>query len=39
MQALSMFGGTDDIIERVTGAAPLTVQAFIARHKDAFSVA
>jgi hypothetical protein len=36
MQALSMFGGTDDIIEQMTGEAPLTVQTFIARHKDAF---
>jgi uncharacterized protein YbjT (DUF2867 family) len=32
-----IFGGTDDIIERVTGEAPMTVQAFISHHKDAFS--
>jgi hypothetical protein len=36
MQALSMFGGTDDIIERVTGEAPLTVQAFIAPSQRRF---
>ena len=32
-----IFAGTDDIIERVTGEPPMTVQTFISRHKDAFS--
>jgi hypothetical protein len=32
-----IFAGTDDIIERVTGEPPMTVQTFISSHKDAFS--
>ena len=32
-----IFGGTDDIIEGVTGKQPMTVQAFVAAHKEAFS--
>src|SRR5260221_12502924 len=31
-----IFAGTDDIIEGVTGKPPMTVQAFVASHKDAF---
>jgi NAD(P)H dehydrogenase (quinone) len=32
-----IFAGTDDIIEGVTGKPPMTVQAFVASHKEAFS--
>jgi NAD(P)H dehydrogenase (quinone) len=34
-----VFAGTDDIIERVTGQPPMTVQSFIARHREAFAEA
>lgn len=32
-----IFAGTDDIIKGVTGQPPMTVQAFVASHKEAFS--
>ncbi len=32
-----IFAGTDAIIEGVTGKPPMTVQAFVASHKEAFS--
>src|SRR5258708_1761945 len=32
-----IFAGTDDIIEGVTGKPPMTVQAFVASHKEVFS--
>jgi NAD(P)H dehydrogenase (quinone) len=32
-----LFVGTDDVIERVTGKPPMTVQAFISRHRQAFA--
>ncbi|HEX4248459.1 MAG TPA: hypothetical protein VH008_11400, partial [Pseudonocardia sp.] len=31
-----VFAGTDDVIERVTGTAPLTVEAFVERNRQAF---
>lgn len=31
-----IFAGTNDLVERVTGQSPMTVQAFIASHRDAF---
>jgi NAD(P)H dehydrogenase (quinone) len=31
-----LFEGTDDVIERVTGEPPMTVQTFISRHREAF---
>lgn len=32
-----LFAGTNDVIERVTGKPPMTVQAFISRHRQAFA--
>lgn len=32
-----LFAGTNDVIERITGEPPMTVQAFISRHRDAFA--
>jgi NAD(P)H dehydrogenase (quinone) len=32
-----IFAGTNDLIERVTGRSPMTIQAFIASHRDAFN--
>jgi NAD(P)H dehydrogenase (quinone) len=32
-----IFAGTDDIIKGVTGQPPMTVQAFVTAHKEAFS--
>lgn len=32
-----IFAGTDTIIEKVTGKAPVTLEAFLASHKDAFA--
>lgn len=32
-----IFAGTNDIIEQVTGAPPLTVEAFVAQNRQAFS--
>ena len=32
-----LFAGTNDVIERVTGTPPMTVQAFISRHRQAFA--
>lgn len=34
-----VFAGTDDIMERVTGEPPMTVQSFISRHREAFAEA
>jgi NAD(P)H dehydrogenase (quinone) len=31
-----LFTGTDDVIERITGEAPMTVQTFVSRHREAF---
>jgi NAD(P)H dehydrogenase (quinone) len=31
-----LFAGTNDVIERITGEPPMTVQAFISRHREAF---
>ena len=31
-----VFAGTNDLVERIGGAPPLTVEAFIAKHRDAF---
>jgi NAD(P)H dehydrogenase (quinone) len=31
-----LFAGTNDVIERITGKPPMTVQAFISRHREAF---
>lgn len=32
-----LFAGTNDVIERVTGKPPMTVEAFISRHRQAFA--
>jgi NAD(P)H dehydrogenase (quinone) len=32
-----VFAGTNDVIERITGEPPMTVQTFISRHRDAFA--
>jgi NAD(P)H dehydrogenase (quinone) len=32
----SIFAGTDDFVERIGGRPPLTVEAFVAKHRDAF---
>lgn len=32
-----LFAGTNDVIERVTGKPPMTVQAFISQHRQAFA--
>ncbi len=32
-----IFAGTNDVVERITGAAPLTVQEFIAQNRAAFA--
>ena len=32
-----LFAGTNDVIERVTGKPPMTVQAFISRHRQMFA--
>jgi uncharacterized protein YbjT (DUF2867 family) len=32
-----LFAGTNNVIERVTGKPPMTVQAFISRHREAFA--
>jgi NAD(P)H dehydrogenase (quinone) len=32
-----LFAGTNDIIERITGQPPMTVQTFISRHREAFA--
>ena len=32
-----LFAGTNDVIERVTGKPPMTVEAFIFRHRQAFA--
>jgi NAD(P)H dehydrogenase (quinone) len=31
-----LFAGTNDVIERITGEPPMTVQAFVSRHRLAF---
>jgi NAD(P)H dehydrogenase (quinone) len=31
-----LFAGTNDVIERITGEPPMTVQTFISRHREAF---
>jgi NAD(P)H dehydrogenase (quinone) len=31
-----MFAGTNDVIERITGEPPMTVQTFVSRHREAF---
>ena len=32
-----IFAGTNDAVEKITGAPPLSVQAFIQKHRDAFA--
>jgi NAD(P)H dehydrogenase (quinone) len=32
-----LFAGTNDVIERITDEPPMTVQAFISRHREAFA--
>jgi NAD(P)H dehydrogenase (quinone) len=32
-----LFAGTNDVIERITGEPPMTVHAFITRHREAFA--
>jgi NAD(P)H dehydrogenase (quinone) len=32
-----LFAGTNDIIERITGEPPMTVQTFVSRHRQAFA--
>lgn len=32
-----LFAGTNDVIERITGEPPMSVQAFISRHREAFA--
>jgi NAD(P)H dehydrogenase (quinone) len=32
-----LFAGTNDVIERITGAPPMTVQSFISRRREAFA--
>jgi NAD(P)H dehydrogenase (quinone) len=31
-----LFAGTNDVIERITGEPPMTVQTFVSRHREAF---
>jgi NAD(P)H dehydrogenase (quinone) len=32
-----LFAGTNDVIERITGEPPMTVQTFLSRHREAFA--
>jgi uncharacterized protein YbjT (DUF2867 family) len=32
-----VFAGTNDLVEKIGGRAPLTVEAFVAKHRDAFA--
>jgi NAD(P)H dehydrogenase (quinone) len=32
-----LFAGTNDVIERITGEPPMTVQTFVSRHRQAFN--
>jgi len=32
-----LFAGTNDVIERITGEAPMTVQTFVSRHRQALA--
>ncbi|OAH45389.1 NmrA family transcriptional regulator [Sphingobium yanoikuyae] len=32
-----LFAGTNDVIERITGVPPMTVQEFVSRHRQAFA--
>jgi NAD(P)H dehydrogenase (quinone) len=32
-----LFAGTNDVIERITGEAPMTLQTFLSRHREAFA--
>lgn len=32
-----LFAGTNDVIERITGEPPMTVQTFVSRHRQAFA--
>lgn len=32
-----VFAGTNDLVEKIGGRPPLTVEAFVARHRDAFA--
>jgi hypothetical protein len=32
-----VFAGTNDLVEKIGGRPPLTVEAFVAKHRDAFA--
>jgi hypothetical protein len=32
-----VFSGTNNLVEEIGGQAPLTVEAFVAKHRDAFA--